>query len=45
MKKTLDGINDRLDTMEEKFSKLEEAIETNQSKARKKNWDPWTELQ
>lgn len=25
-KKTLDGINDRLDTMEEKFSKLEEAI-------------------
>ena len=33
MKKTLDGINDRLDTMEEKFSKLEEAIETNQNKA------------
>ena len=33
LEKTLDGINDRLDTMEEKFSKLEEAIETNQNKA------------
>ena len=40
MKKTSDRINDRLDTVEEKFSKLEEAIETNQSKTRKINWEP-----
>ena len=44
MKKTLHGINDRLDTMEEKLSKLEEAIETNQSNAWKKNWETWTKL-
>ena len=45
MKKTLDGINDRLDTMEEKLSKLEEGIETNQSNACKKNREMWTKLQ
>lgn len=33
MKKTWGGLNNRLDTVEEKFSKLEETMETVQNEA------------